>query len=93
MGSRIKVMKIFIGLKIKNFSIETYNEITIELNDGSVYSANLNSFNDIYCYPKNLTEWQKADIGECGADIEWKSGFAVHLDQIASLGIEIKPAS
>lgn len=78
-------MKNLIGLKIKKFSLGAYHEITIELNDGSKYSANLCTFSDVYCYPKNTTEWSKAATGEFKADIEWESGFAVHLDQIASL--------
>lgn len=78
-------MKNLIGLKIKKFSLGAYHEITIELNDGSTYSANLSTFNDVYCYPKNFIEWSKASIGEFKADIEWETGFAVHLDQIASL--------
>ncbi len=85
-------MKNFIGLKIKKFSIINYNEITIELSDGSTYNANLNKFNDIYCYPKNLHDWKKANIGECGADIEWSTGFAVHLDQITALATNQKSA-
>jgi hypothetical protein len=86
-------MTSLIGLKIKKFSIGDYNEITIELNNNSSYSANLSSFNDIYCYPKNLQEWKRANVGECNADIEWASGFAVHLDQIAALAIEQNKAS
>lgn len=85
-------MKNFIGLKIKKISIVNYNNITIELSDGSIYSANLSKFSDVYCYPKNLHDWKNATIGECGADIEWSSGFAVHLDQVATLAIEQKSA-
>jgi len=86
-------MKSFIGLKIKKFSINHYNEITITLNNDSTYTANLAKFNDVYCYPKNFAEWKEASIGETGADIEWVSGFAVHLDQIATLAVEQKSAS
>jgi hypothetical protein len=78
-------MKDFTSIKIIKFEIHSYNNITIHLSDNSSYSANLQSFNDIYCYPKNFLEWQKARIGEFKADIEWESGFGVHLDQIASL--------
>jgi cell division septal protein FtsQ len=85
-------MKNFIGLKIKKISTTVYNEITIELNDGSVYSANLSKFNDVYCYPKNMQSWLTARIGEYKADIEWDSGFAVHIDQIAALATDQKTA-
>jgi hypothetical protein len=86
-------MKNLIGFKIKFFSVTVFNEVSIELNDGSKYRANLSKFNDIYCYPKNLQEWMTASIGECGADIEWESGFGVHLDQIANLASDQKTAS
>lgn len=86
-------MSSLIGLKIKKFNISDYNEITIELSNDSSYTANLSSFNDVYCYPKNLQEWKQANIGECNADIEWISGFAIHLDQIAALAIEQSKAS
>ncbi len=82
-----------IGLKIKKFTLADYNEITIELNNGSIYSANLSTFNDVYCYPQNLHEGKNATIGECRADIEWSSGFAVHLDQVAALAVEQQTAS
>ncbi len=82
-----------IGLKIKKIIIADYNEITIELSNGSIYSANLSTFNDVYCYPKNLHEWKNATIGECRADIEWSSGFAVHLDQVAALATKQQSAS
>jgi hypothetical protein len=81
-------MKNLIGKKIKNFSVGSYHNISIELNDGSKYTANLNSFSDVYCYPKNIYEWSKATIGEFRADIEWESGFGVHLDQIAFLSLQ-----
>lgn len=86
-------MNNLIGLKIKKFNINNYNEITIELSNNTIYSADLSSFSDIYCYPKNLQEWKNANIGECNADIEWHSGFAVHLDQIATLATEQNKAS
>lgn len=85
-------MENLIGLKIKKFSINAIDEIKITLNNGATYSANLSKFNDLYCYPKNFNEWKNASIGENGADIEWESGFAVHLDQIAMLALEQKSA-
>lgn len=81
-------MKNFIGIKIKEFEIIGLNQIKIILTDESSYQANLESFNDIYCYPKNINEWNQAKIGENKVDIEWATGFAVHLDQIANLAID-----
>jgi hypothetical protein len=79
-------VKSFIGLKIIDFKIGEYNLITIRLNDSSVYSADLSSFNKVDCYPSE-SEWEKAFLGEFKTDIEWPSGFGIHLDQIAGLSL------
>jgi len=80
-------MKDFIKLRIKSFNLIRNNLISILLTNGSEYSADISSFQDVYCYPKNEAEWGQAFIGECNADIEWPGGFGIHLDQIASLAI------
>lgn len=81
-------MKNFIGLKIRDFTLHKYNIITIQLYDGSEYTADISSFQKVYCYPKDQTEWEKAFIGEFKADIQWPCGFDIHLHQIADLAME-----
>jgi hypothetical protein len=80
-------MKQFIGLKITNLILGEYHIVTIRLNDNSEYTANISSFNNIYCYP-TISEWPKGYIGEFRADVEWPTGFGIHLDQIAGLSIK-----
>ena len=80
-------MKDFMKLRIKSFTLIKFNLISILLTDDSEYSADISSFQDVYCYPKNEKEWNQAFIGECKADIEWPGGFGIHLDQIASLAV------
>jgi hypothetical protein len=80
-------MKNFIGLKIIDFQLQKYNIITIKLNDGSVYTADISSFQPVYCYPKDEAEWNQAFVGEFKADIQWPCGFDIHLDQIAGLAL------
>lgn len=74
-------MKSLIGLKITKLELNQYHQLSITLSDATVYSANISSFSDIYCYPSE-TEWSKGYIGENLSDVEWPSGFGIHLDQI-----------
>lgn len=82
------MMKDFIKLRLKSFQLVQYNIISITLNDNSTYTADISSFQKVYCYPKDLTEWEKAFIGEFKADIQWPCGFDIHLHQIADLAME-----
>jgi hypothetical protein len=77
-------MKSFIGLKIIEFKLIEENTIHIKLSDNSEYSANIESFKDVHCYP-DPTEWPMAFIGEFKTDIEWRNEFGIHMDQIAFL--------
>lgn len=80
-------MKDFMKLRIKSFKLINFHIISIILTDDSEYTADISSFQDVYCYPKNETEWNQAFVGEFKADIEWPGGFGIHLDQIAGLAI------
>lgn len=86
-------MKDLLNLRIINFELLEYNIIKITLSDSSIYTANIESFKSVYCYPKNLSEWRDAQIGECAIDIEWSSGLGIHLDQIVNLSLMQKIAS
>ena len=81
-------MKDFIKLRIKSFTLIRYNLISILLTDGSEYSADISSFQALYCYPKNDSEWGKAFVGEFKADMQWPCGFDIHLHQIAEMAME-----
>lgn len=73
-------------LRIKNLNLQNLGVLTITLSDGSKYTANLNSdFSQLFCYPKDMTEWQAANIIEGAFAIEWKTGFDIHFDQIVAL--------
>lgn len=80
-------MKDFMSLRIKKFTLIKYHVISILLTDDSEYTADISSFSNIYCYPSEA-EWTSGFIGEFKADIEWPSGFGIHLDQIAGLAIK-----
>lgn len=85
-------MKDFYQLRIKSFNLIDYNIIQITLTDNSEYTADISSFQKVYCYP-NETEWSQAHIGECKADMEWPNGFGIHLDQIAGLALKQKKSA
>ena len=73
-------------LRIKELLILEYNFVKITLTDGSQYTANLSlDFSKLYCYPRNLNEWQSAHINEGAFAIEWASGFDIHFDQIIAI--------
>lgn len=86
-------MEDLMHLRIKNFELIEYNVIKIELNDSSSFIANIESFNGVCCYPKNLSEWLDAKIGECAIDIEWSTDFGIHLDQIIPLANKQKKSA
>jgi hypothetical protein len=86
-------MEDLMHLRIKSFELLEYNVIKIKLNDSSVFIANIESFNSVYCYPKNLSEWEEAKIGECAIDLEWSTGFGIHLDQIIPLALQQKKSA
>ncbi len=81
-------MKNFILLKIKSFDLLQYNLIKIILSDDSAYTADISSFQNIYCYPKDSIEWSQASIGEFKTSIVWPCGFDIHLDQIANIALK-----
>lgn len=85
-------MKDFYKLRIKSFTLITYNVIQITLTDNSEYTADISSFQKVYCYPSE-NEWSQAQIGECNADMEWPTGFGIHLDQIAGLALKQKKSA
>lgn len=80
-------MKDFMKLKIKSFTLISYHIISIKLSDDSEYMADISSFQNVFCYPKNEKEWREAFVGEFKADIQWPSGFEIHLHQIADLAL------
>lgn len=81
-------MKDFMKLRIKSFRLIGYNIINITLTDDSEYTADISSFQHVYCYPRDEAEWKQAFIGEFKADIQWPCGFDIHLHQIADLALE-----
>lgn len=81
-------MKDFMKLRIKSFKLISYHIISITLTDDSEYTADISSFKNVYCYPKNETEWGQASVGEFKADIQWPCGFDIHLHQIADLAMK-----
>jgi hypothetical protein len=83
-------VKDFLKLRIKSFKLFDKFVIQITLSDMSEYTADISSFKNVHCFPLNETEWLQAKIGECAIDVEWPSGFGIHLDQIASLALKQK---
>ncbi len=81
-------MKDFMKLRIKSFKLIDFHIINITLDDNSEYTADISSFQEIFCYPQNENEWKQAFVGEFKVDIQWPCGFDIHLHQIAEIALK-----
>ncbi len=71
-------------LTIKSIDLPAYNLISVLASNNVIYTADLSSFNDVYCYPKDFDEWKLATAIEISI-IGWPCGFDIHLEQIIAL--------
>lgn len=79
-------MGCLLGERITALTVPAMDEVEITLSNGKTYRANLHAkFHEVYCYPRTESEWKQAFIGEDAIDVQWPSGFAVHLDQVVPL--------
>lgn len=74
---------------IKSFEILDYKKIKVTLNDGTVVFSNLEEFEDVYCFPKEV-DWKQVSVDSYGRGLIWSTRFEVHIDQIidASYSVE-----
>lgn len=72
---------------IYGIHVPEYKKITIETSEGYRYTADLSSFQKVFCFPKNLKEWKQVSIDTDGLSLIWSSRFEVHVDQILALTI------
>jgi hypothetical protein len=70
-------------LAILKFEFPGYPLVKIWTNDNQTYLSDLSSFSDIYCFPKNYTEWSQGFLEERNS-MTWPTGFDVHINQIIS---------
>lgn len=70
-----------------------YKQVKAETSDGFVYLADLSALSPVYCFPKNMTEWQQVRIDAHGYAVAWKNGFEVHVDQVVGLAVKKEPIS
>ena len=66
---------------IKFVEVLKYKKIKITLSDGAVVFSNLEEFEDVYCFPKEL-DWKNVSIDSYGRGLIWSTRFEVHIDQI-----------
>ena len=70
---------------IRKVTVPTFKKVVIETNDDIRYEADLTSMADVYCFPKNESDWKKCSIDSYGLAIVWSSRFEIHVDQIIGL--------
>lgn len=78
---------------IRSVSTPTYMTVSIEASDGNRYEADLSSFSRVYCFPRDVREWERVSIDSYGLGLTWASRFEVHVDQIIGLASHVEPAA
>ncbi|MBF0104421.1 MAG: hypothetical protein HQM16_03735 [Deltaproteobacteria bacterium] len=76
-------------------AVETpaYKCVVIEASDGYRYTADLSFFSGVYCYPKDMGEWQRVFIDKDGLSLVWSTRFEVHVDQVLANVVKRQPVS
>lgn len=78
---------------IRSVSPPAYMRVSIEASDGNRYDADLSSFADVYCFPKDPQEWARVSIDSYGLALVWACRFEVHVDQVVGLATHVESVS
>jgi len=76
---------------ILNVTTPEYGRVVIEASDGFRYHADLSSLAQVYCYPRDRTEWDRVAIDSYGLALVWESRFEAHVDQVVALADRCEP--
>jgi hypothetical protein len=49
------------------------------------YFSDLSSLSGVYCFPKNLQQWQQVSVDSDGLALIWACRFEAHIDQVIGL--------
>jgi hypothetical protein len=69
------------------------NRIAVDVSDGKKYFSDLSSFKNVYCFPKNKSDWDQVGIDNYGLGLIWSCRFEAHIDQILALAYDIQNIS
>ncbi len=76
---------------IRSVSTPAYGRVEILASDGRRYGADLLLFREVFCFPKDLEQWQQVSVDSCGLSLVWSCRFEVHVDQVVGLADRIEP--
>lgn len=76
---------------IRSVAVCEYGRVVVEASDGNRYEADLQSLSPVYCFPRDLAEWQRVSIDSYALGLIWANRFEVHVDQIIALAIRVEP--
>jgi hypothetical protein len=70
-----------------------YKKLIVDASNGKRYHSDLSSFAGVYCFPKNLEDWQAVSRDGAGLALIWSCRFEVHIDQVIGLATKIEDSS
>jgi hypothetical protein len=76
---------------IRSVATPGYKQVVIEASDGKRYQADLASFSNVHCFPKDVAEWEQVSIDAYGLALVWPGRFEVHVDQVVGLATSVEP--
>ena len=65
--------------------------VVLEASDGNRYEADLTPLSTVYCFPRDLAEWQRVSIDSYALALIWANRFEVHVDQVIGLATRVEP--
>ena len=77
---------------IRSVATPTYGHVVILASDDRRYEADLLSLRSVYCFPRDIDEWQRVSIDSYGLGLVWENRFEVHVDQVIGLATRVEPA-
>jgi hypothetical protein len=75
---------------IKSVQANEYGKILVDTSEGKRYHADISSFGQIYCFPRDLASWMKVSIDSYGLGLIWSTRFEVHVDQVMGLATKVE---
>ena len=76
---------------IRSVDASEYGRVVIEASDGNHYEADLTPLSAVYCFPRDLAEWQRVSIDSYALSLIWANRFEVHVDQVIGLATRVEP--
>ncbi len=70
-----------------------YKKVVVEASNGKRYHSDLSALSNVYCFPKNKSEWESVSQDSDGFALIWPGRFEVHIDQIIGLATKVEDST